>query len=45
MSIEAVSAVMRCGPIFDPGHKAVLLAMVNFVDVNGRCYPSVPELA
>jgi DNA-binding transcriptional ArsR family regulator len=45
MSINAISDVMRCGPVFKHAEKAVLLAMANCVNDEGYCWPSVNEIA
>lgn len=45
MSINAISDVMRCGPIFRGAEKGVLLALANNADEHGLCRPSIKEIA
>ncbi len=45
MSINAISDIMRCGPVFKNAEKGVALAFANYVDQNGMCHPSIEEVA
>jgi DNA-binding transcriptional ArsR family regulator len=45
MSIQLVSDVLRCGPVFRVGEKAVALVLANYADEDGISRPSVPELS
>lgn len=44
MSVQIISDVLKCGPVFRGGEKALLLVLGNYADEDGFSRPSVPEI-
>ncbi len=45
MSINLVSAVLRCGEVFRGAEKSVLLVLANYANEENLAWPSEPEIA